>query len=71
MTTASSKANQYARFIPKEEIEDVSQWEFGEVDEQRRLAAVALAKQQADAPAVDPELVQKTWDAAYQEGLRL
>ena len=69
MTTASSKAKQYARFIPKEEIEDFSQWEFGEVDEQRRLAAVALAKKQAEAPVVDPALIQKTWDAAYQEGL--
>ncbi|MBV8617591.1 MAG: flagellar assembly protein FliH [Curvibacter sp.] len=69
MTTASSKARQYARFIPSEEIDDFSQWQFGEVDEERRLAALAMAEQEAEAVAPDPELMQKAWDEAYQRGL--
>lgn len=32
MTTHSSKSRLYARFIPSEEVGDVTQWQFGSVD---------------------------------------
>ena len=32
MTTPSSKGRLYARFIPSEEVGDVTQWQFGSVD---------------------------------------
>ena len=32
MTTPSSKSRLYARFIPSEEVGDVTQWQFGAVD---------------------------------------
>lgn len=72
MTTPSSnKARQYARFIPSEEIGNVAQWQFAEVDEARRLAAVLAVEQAqtAEEPLIDEAALQQARDEAYQLGL--
>lgn len=69
MTTPSSnRARQYARFIPSEEIDAVAQWQFTEMDENRRRAAV-LAAEKPPEPVIDESMVQEARDEAYQQGL--
>ena len=62
--TGSSKDRQYARFVPREEVSRVTGWEFMEVDEALRQASLRSA-----APVVDPELLQRTHDEAFAQGL--
>lgn len=61
MTTASSSTRAYARFIPREEIGAVSEWQFRAVDEAAMRAAESLAAQDAAA-----EQAQR--DQAWHEG---
>lgn len=62
--TGSSKDRQYARFVPREEVSRVTGWEFMEVDEALRQASLRSA-----APVIDPELLQRTHDEAFAQGL--
>ncbi|TNF59517.1 MAG: flagellar assembly protein FliH [Burkholderiales bacterium] len=64
---ASSKANPYSRFVPREEIEGVSAWHFSSMDEGDAVPAeAAVGVAPADEPAADQELL----DRAYAEGFR-
>lgn len=49
------------RFIPAEEVGEVSQWSFGAVDEAERRAAELAASQ-------DDGTIQARYDQAYQDG---
>lgn len=60
MTTHSSKNRLYARFIPSEEVGDVTQWHFGAVDGTDAVVEVPEAEAQVE---VDVELEE----AARQE----
>ncbi len=61
MTTPSSKNSRlYARFIPREEVGDVTQWKFGAVD-----GSDAIVEEPEEAPAAEVELDE----AARQEAL--
>ena len=61
MTTPSSKSSRvYARFIPSEEVGDVTQWKFGAVDGSEPVP------EEAPEPAPpDPALIE----AEYQQAL--
>lgn len=80
MTTVSSKSR-YSRFIPSEEVGDVTRWHFGAVDGSDALLPKLKAEPEAGA---DPEavaaarvaqeaaqqaLVQQARDEAYAQGL--
>lgn len=72
---------QYTRFIPSEEIQGVTHWQFGTVDSTgvippRDLEAEAAAAAAAEAlppPGIDPEeheaLLQQAREAAHAEGV--
>lgn len=73
MTTASSKNNRhYTRFIPCEEVGDVTQWTFGAVDGSDALALEA--EPEPELPVVVDEeaqqaLLQQACDDAYAQGV--
>lgn len=72
MTTPSSdRVRAYKRFIPSEEIGEVSQWRFGAVDEAElraaELAAAQIAAAQDEGAA--QERYEKAWQEGYAEGL--
>lgn len=71
MTTPSSnRARHYARFIPREEIDDVAHWQFTEVDEKaRQRAAVLAAAEKPPEPVIDEAMLQQARDEGYQLGL--
>ena len=67
MTKPSSKSNTYARFIPREEVGDVTQWQFGDV------GAAAVVVEAPELPPVDDEApvevtLQQVRDEAFAEG---
>lgn len=68
----TSSRNAYSRFIPKEEVGLVTQWQFGAVDGSDAVEPEPEAE--PDAPllmdeAAQQELVQKTWDEAFAQGV--
>lgn len=56
-----SSKNAYTRFIPREEVGDVTQWRFGAV------GAEIAPEEPADAPELPPALDQAALDAAVQQ----
>jgi len=67
-TNSSNRARQYARFIPSEEIDDVAQWQFTEVDENRRVAAMLAAQTPAE-PVISPAMLEDSHQEGFQQGL--
>lgn len=68
----SSSRNPYSRFVPSEEVGEVTQWQFGDVDGPNPFHALPVDEE--DAPnLIDEEqqqaLVQKTWDEAFALGV--
>ena len=67
----SSSPRTYARFIPSEEVGDVTQWKFGAVDGSDLVEPepepVAEVPEELD-EAARQALVQQACDAAYEEG---
>jgi flagellar assembly protein FliH len=61
VTTASSRARSYQRFIPSEEVGKVAQWSFDAVDEAERMAAALAASH-------DDGSLQAKYNEGYQEG---
>ncbi|MCO5111203.1 MAG: flagellar assembly protein FliH [Burkholderiaceae bacterium] len=62
MTTHSSKSRLYARFIPSEEVGDVTQWQFGSVDGSDAVVEVP----EEEAPA-EVELDEAAWQALLEQ----
>ena len=63
MTTPSSKSSRvYARFIPSEEVGDVTQWKFGAVD-----GSEPVAEQAPEPPPPDPELIEAQRQQALEQ----
>ncbi len=72
---------QYTRFIPSEEIQDVTHWQFGTVDSTGVIpppdpaaeAAAAAAAESLPPPGIDPAeheaLLQQAREAAHAEGV--
>ncbi len=62
---ASSKSSPYTRFVPREEIEGVSAWQFSSMDEG---AAVREEPPAAEEPVEDLPAVQELLEKAYADG---
>lgn len=76
--TPSSNYRSYSRFIPSEEIADVTRWKFGAVDGSDLLKAVALPEpeviEQVPEPLTETEqqaLTQQACDEAHAQGYSL
>ena len=73
--TASSKNRPYSRFIPREEVGAVTQWQFGAVDGSDAVVVEALSEPQVDEAeraaeeAAQQVRVQQASDEAYERGL--
>ncbi len=70
-----SRANPYARFIPREELSSFESWELGDISDPAGAANAALRPREPEVPAVDPaELLAQQLRAArqagYQDGYR-
>ena len=63
MTTPSSKSRLYARFIPREEVSEVSSWTFGRIGDPPPSEAPALPE-----PEPPPEPEEVKIERAYSEG---
>lgn len=74
--TLSSNYRTYLRFIPSEEIADVTRWKFGAVDGSDLVETVALPEpevieEEIPAPITDAEqqaLIQQACDESYAQG---
>lgn len=73
--TASSKNRPYSRFIPREEVGTVTQWQFGAVDGSGAVVVEALPEPQVDEAeraaeeAAQQALLQQAHDDAYARGM--
>lgn len=78
MTASSnhSKHSHYHRFIPREEVQAVSAWEFQSMDGKPTKSEAAAAAAAAEAPAPAPELPapdmellkQQAFEAGFEQG---
>lgn len=79
MTASSNKSSPYHRFIPREEVQEVSVWEFQSMDgkpTKSQQAAQAEAQRQADLPPTPElppppdieELLQQAFDQGFEQG---
>ena len=60
----SAKSSPYHRFIPREEVQDASPWEFQSMDGKPRkgsAAAEPVPEAPPELPAPDLELIKKQW----------
>lgn len=72
MTTVSSKNNRYyTRFIPSEEVGDVTQWQFGAVDGSVPLVEAAPVEEPPVVldEAAQQALLQQAYDEAFSQGV--
>jgi flagellar assembly protein FliH len=67
--TASSNPRNFARFIPSEEVDTVSQWKFGVVGDPK-LAAIAAPELAAEIEPDEPveARLARAWDEGYTAG---
>ena len=71
MTTHSSKGRLYARFIPSEEVGDVTQWRFGSVDGSDAKAEVPEEEVPVEVEldeAARQELLEQAGEEAFARG---
>lgn len=72
MTTPSSKNRLYARFIPSEEVGDVTQWQFGAVDGSDPVVEVAVVVEDPAAvelaEAAQQALQERACEEAFVQG---
>jgi flagellar assembly protein FliH len=69
----SSNQRSYARFIPREEVDSVTQWKFGAVDGSDLLEPPPIAEPVAEIPveideAAQQALLQQACEQAHSEG---
>ncbi len=69
MTTASSK-NRYARFIPSEEVGDVTQWRFGAVGSAHVQLSELETTAEAEAETADAAAARMAQEALQQAALQ-
>lgn len=68
----SSSRNPYSRFVPSEEVGEVTQWQFGDVDGPNPFHALPTSEEEAPNLINEEQqqaLVQKTWDEAFALGV--
>lgn len=74
MTKPSSKSNLYSRFIPREEVGDVTQWKFGAVgsddapEAQSKVVELPSAEEEAAHQAEQHAAQQRAMDDAFARG---